>query len=406
MKLSKIALALVLASCATATSAGTPKYNNPTPGEFPILAWYSILPDSAQTKERYKEMREAGFNISFSHFYHDEQIERALAASEGTGVKIMATSNGIYADTKNSVDKFKNNPGIAGWFLRDEPVAAGFKDLSDFRDRIMDADSTHVLYLNLLPSPTNPTDYGTRDYEDYVQRFVDEVRLPLISFDFYPIVENRDAQIIYPRATFYENLETISKVARRNGLPFWAFCLSTAHDPYPIPTPVHLRCEAFTALGYGAQGIQYFTYWQPESGTWNFHHAPIDETGKRTDTYYLIRDLNREIQALSKVFLGAEVDEVGHTGASIPQGTKRVTKLPEGFGKITTDGQGVMVSQFHNGKNKYIMILNRDIDHAQTVNLTRPKGIKVVNRDGSTTKDNQKENIVIAPGDYVLYKLK
>ncbi len=159
-------------------------------------------------------------------------------------------------------------------------------------------------------------------------------------------------------------------------------------------------------MGYGAKGIQYFTYWQPESGTWNFHHAPIDETGKRTDTYYLIRDLNREIQALSKVFLGAEVDEVGHTGASIPQGTKRVTKLPEGFGKITTDGQGVMVSQFHNGKNKYIMILNRDIDHAQTVNLTRPKGIKVVNRDGSTTKDNQKENIVIAPGDYVLYKLK
>lgn len=405
MKISKIILSLTLAAAAAAPATDA-KYRNPTPGEFPILAWFSILPDSAQTPERYSELRDAGFNISFSHFYHDEQIQRALDAAEGTGVKIMATSNGIYSDTRNSVGKFKNHPGIAGWFLRDEPVAAGFKDLSDFRDRIMEADSTHLLYLNLLPVPANPTDYGTRDYEDYVQRFADEVRLPLISFDYYPIVENKDAGIIYTRPPFYENFEIIRKVASRNGLPFWAFCLSTAHDPYPVPTAVHLRCEAFTALAYGAQGIQYFTYWQPEAGTWNFHHAPIDETGKRTDTYYLIRDLNREIQALSKVFLGAEIDDVAHTGDNIPQGTKRLSSLPEGFGELTSDGQGVMVSRFHNGKSDYLMLLNRDIDHAQTVNLQRPGGIRRVNPDGSLRRDSRDPKIVIAPGDYVIFKLK
>ncbi len=405
MKFSRIILSLSLTAASMSTLAATPKYKNPTPGEFPILAWYSILPDSAQTNERYAELRDAGFNISFSHFYHDEQVERALEAARGTGVKIMATSTGVYGDTKNSVDKFKDHPGVAGYFLRDEPTVAGFKDLSSFRDRIMAADSTHLLYLNLLPSMVSAAEIGARDYEDYVQRYVDEVRIPLISFDFYPIVENKDAGIIYPRTSIYENFEIVSKVAKRNGIPFWAFCLATAHDPYPIPTPVHLRFEAFTALAYGAQGIQYFTYWQPGSETWNFHHAPIDETGKRTDTYYLIRDLNREIRALTKVFLGAEVDDVAHTGAVIPPGTKRLTSLPQGFGELTADGEGVMVSRFHNGKNNYLMILNRDIDHAQTVSLQRPKGIRRVNADGSLSRDTDSPKLTIAPGDYILYKL-
>lgn len=405
MKITTLCSIVVLAISSMQMSAKLPEYKNPVPGEFPILAWFSILPDSAQTKERYQELRDAGFNISFSHFYRDEQVEKALEASKGTGVKIMATSNEIYSDTRNSVGKFKSHPGVAGYFLRDEPTAKDFKNLADFRDRIMAADSTHLLYLNLFPSLVNPASLGTDSYEEYVERFVNEVRLPFISFDFYPIVEDTNSGTIYYRPTVYDNYEVISKVAKRHGIPFWAFCLSTAHEPYPVPTPVHLRFEAFTALAYGAQGIQYFTYWQPVSDKWNFHHSPIDETGKRTDTYYLIRDLNKEIQALSKVFLGAEIDDVSHTGTEIPLGTKRLTDLPEGFGTITTDGKGVMVSRFHNGKNRYLMLLNRDLDHAQTVSLSRPKGLKIVNPDGKLSRDKRDSDIIIAPGDYFLFKL-
>lgn len=405
MKITSILPVLLLACATFQLSAKLPEYKNPTPGEFPILAWYSIVPDSAQTRERYQELRDAGFNISFSHSYFDEHVEKALEVSKGTGVKIMAKSNELYSDTKNSVNKFKSHPGLAGYFLIDEPVAKDFPNLVAFRDRIMEADSTHLLYLNLFPSLVNPANLGTESYEEYVDRFVNEVRLPFISFDFYPVVENKSTGKISYRPTFYENYEIISKVARRHGIPFWAFCLSTAHDSYPIPSAAHLRFEAFTALAYGAQCLQYFTYWQPVSQKWDFHHAPIDETGKRTDTYYLIRDLNKEIQALSKVFLGAEVDEVSHTGANIPQGTKRLAQLPEGFGEITTDGEGVMVSRFHNGKNRYLMLLNRDINHAQKVNISRPKGIKRVNPDGKLSADSRDSKIIIAPGDYVLFKL-
>ena len=59
------------------------KYKNPTGKEFPILAWYSVLGDSNQTKERYQELREAGFNISFPHFGTAAELEKGLAACKG-----------------------------------------------------------------------------------------------------------------------------------------------------------------------------------------------------------------------------------------------------------------------------------------------------------------------------------
>ncbi|MDE7396446.1 MAG: hypothetical protein K2M98_01830, partial [Muribaculum sp.] len=131
----------------------------------------------------------------------------------------------------------------------------------------------------------------------------------------------------------------------------------------------------------------------------------IDEKGKRTELYYIIRDLNREIQALAPVFLGAVIDDVAFTGPEIPATTHRLTLLPDGFGEISSDGPGIVVSQFHNADSRYILLVNRDIDHAQTVTLPRPRGLKIFNTDGTTRPDNPTENIVIPPGGYYLISL-
>lgn len=390
--------AFALASSAYATDL---KYSNPVYPEMPILAWYSIMPDSALTPERYNELREAGFNLSFSHFKTNDQIEKALKVAEGTGVKMILTSYDLVSDTKGTVDRFKGHNGVAGWFLRDEPTASGFAGLAAFRDNIAASDSTHLLYLNLLPSLVPANELETKDYDEYVQRFIDEVRLPQISFDLYPVVKDDSTGAVYLREQLFENLEIAHRVAERNGIPFWAFCLSTAHTPYPVPTATHMRVEAFSALAYGAQAIEYFTYWQPESTRWNFHNAPIDETGKRTDVYYLIKDLNREIQSLAPVFLGAKIDNVALTGETIPAGTTRLEALPAGFDDLTSDGEGVVVSQFHNNGIKYLMFVNRDIHHAQTLRFAGNPNVSPVNGgNGRSTYSTGK--IVLAPGDYCL----
>ena len=40
------------------------RYINPVPGEMPILAWYSIRPDSALTAERYLGKKRDSISLS------------------------------------------------------------------------------------------------------------------------------------------------------------------------------------------------------------------------------------------------------------------------------------------------------------------------------------------------------
>lgn len=377
-----------------------PNYVNPVDDEFPILAWYSIMPDSAQTPERYRELREAGFNISFSHFTSNAQVDRALNAMTDSGVRLMIMCDELRNDTEATVRKFKDRDGVVGWYLLDEPTAAGFPELREFRDRVYSADSSHLVYLNLLPNIVEAKALHAKDYDDYVTRFIDEVQPPMVSYDFYPILS--DSSHVFVRPEFYDNLERVSRICRDRNMPFWAFCLSTAHDPYPAPDNVHMRFEAFSALAYGAQCIQYFTYWQPESPHWDFHHAPIDETGRRTNVYYLIRDLNREIHALTWGFLGSEVKAVGHTGKQLPMTTTRFAAYPSEIRSVEADGLGVLISHFVNGDKNFLMIVNRDIDHSQTLSVDKDACVSRVDSNGRIVSDHDSVTVV-GPGDYILY---
>ena len=73
----RIAISAVLSVFASGVSAA-PAYRNPAGNEFPILAWYSVMGDDELTPERYRELREAGVNISFSRLKHNDEIEKAL----------------------------------------------------------------------------------------------------------------------------------------------------------------------------------------------------------------------------------------------------------------------------------------------------------------------------------------
>src|SRR5690606_26264105 len=109
--------------------------------------------------------------------------------------------------------------------------------------------------------------------------------------------------------------------ARKSKRPLHAFLLSVAHTPYPIPTLTHRRVQGYSNLAYGAQVLQYFSYWTPVGTTWNFHEAPIAADGARTPTYDVVKAFNAELNAVRGVFLGSEVESVGHTGDAIPVGT-------------------------------------------------------------------------------------
>lgn len=383
-------------------------YKNPTGNQFPILAWYSIDATADLTKARYKELADCGFNLSFSQLHSTSDVEKAMSESKGTGVKQIVMCDELTNNPVAAVNRFKNEEMLAGWFLRDEPVSSDFASLRDFRDEIMSADNEHLLYLNLLPTYVDVGSLGTSSYKEYVKRFVDEVNIGIISYDNYPVVKSGNKVSV--RSGFYKNLEDVSAVSRETNQPFWAFALATAHGSYPVPSINHMRFELYSALAYGAQGVQYFTYWTPQGTQWDFHNAPIDVNGKKTNVWYRIQTLNKEIQSQAWVWLGAKLLNVSHyvpVGGSVPEGTKRYNKayLPAKFSGLSSyNSSGLCVSHLVNGKNHFLILLNSDINNAASVSINHTADVKIVGKDGKATSTGETTTEAeVEAGDYLLF---
>lgn len=346
----------------------------PQPTEmFPIVAWYGP-PEKETTVERYREMAKAGFTHNLSFLKSVDAAARALDVGRETRIQqIVACPELLGDEVEAAVRRFKEHPATAAYHLRDEPPVKDFSALAERIKRIRAADAAHPCYVNLLPNyGTTGAEgqLGTESYADYIDRFVREVPVPFLSFDHYPIVRGEpDAATGEPvrlRPEWFANLELMRETGRKVEKPLWAFALAVPHSHYPAPTPAHLRLQAFVNLAYGAQAIQYFTYWTPVETDFDFHSAPIGKDGKRTEAYYLAAAMNRQVQALRGVFLGSRVIAVGQTGETLPEGTARYTPATP-IRQLTTDGNGAVVSEIVNGVRRYLVIVNCDVLRPMTV---------------------------------------
>lgn len=377
--------------------------------QIPVLGWHGI-PESETTVARYIEMRDAGFTINFSGYSNADQVVAALDTALKANMKLVVTCPELWNEPENTVRRFMNHPALAGYFLRDEPSRNVFAELGEWAKKIQTIDNKHFCYLNLFPNYANSAQLGTSTYREYVNTFMNEIPLKFYSFDHYPIKGTGDS-IRFMRENWYENLEIFADEANKVGKPFWAFALATAiyfdnekKNLYPIPTIAELRLEVFSDLAYGAQGIQYFTYWTPPCGIECFHDGPI-YNGEKTEVYYSIKLVSEEIRNLSGVFLGSKVISVTHTGDTIPQGTQRLAELPEQIKVLETIGKGAVVSVLKNKQTTFLVIVNRDFQNPMKLNIQGDSKIKQVLKDGTIipARISKLKTLDIEPGDVAIF---
>ena len=395
MKITILITALLFAVPSFLTAQNAGKINSPVP--LPIHAW--IGPPANQTNyPRYKELADAGFTHSFSGFPNTEAMTKALNIAKVAGIKLFINIPELHSDPEGTVKRFKDHPATAGYHLRDEPKTSMFGDLAAWARRIRAVDDDHFCYINLFPNYATPEQLGSPSYQEHVDEFIKTVPVKVLSFDHYPITTEGI------RPEYYENLKIISEAAKKAGKPFWAFALAVAHGPYPIPSPAHLRHQVYCNLAYGAQGIQYFTYWTPESTRWDFHDGPIGIDGRRTVVYDRVKALNKELRALSGVFVGSRILSVGHSGYVMPKGaTPFETRLP--FEEISTGGFEGVVSWFETNGRKYLMVVNGDMVNSMPLNVILQRGHKAdrVLKDGRLSNVNGSDIVMVGAGDAMLF---
>ena len=365
MKMFRI-LALSFLFCATSLKA--------TDDDMPIIA-YKGVPYWQTSEENFRIFRECGFTISLDSYPSIESMVKACRCANKYGIKILGRCPETTSKPTLMANTLKNENGFFGYMMQDEPSVPEIIERQKEIERLITVDSSHVFYINLLSYQRQDwfeKSTQAKTFTEYLKA-LSATSCQYLSFDYYPITT---AGI---RPTWYYNLEMVRQESLASGKPFWGFVLSVPHNVpftpgtyYPTPTLASLRLQVYSNLAYGAQGIQYFTYWTPK---------PIN------------------------FFYGARVLSVHHLGV-VPEGTTRQEKMPVNIRSLKIVGkQGAIISQIEKNGHRYLAIVNKSHEESLTVRL-RYRNSKPRQLTKQLKAVAVKSTYTVAPGDLLLFRLR
>lgn len=359
------------------------------PDEFILLTWTGVV-DVNYAEWQLQKMVECGINTYLGWRETYNELEVILSAADKVGINVIVSSPELQTDTKNMVERLTSHESFYGYHIEDEPEVSEFPILADRINKILKYDTEHPCYVNVYP---NWAWGGENGYLSKLRKFLKEVPVPFLSFDNYPI-RNVNGKIEV-RSDWYHNLEDIRTAAKEAKMPFWSFALALSHSipdsKYPVPTLAQLRLQQFSNMVYGAVAFQYFTGW-----------GYIQNGNIVQHVFDIVKQVNSELKSMQKIFLGANIKGVWHTGDNIPSGTKKLNILPSGVTKLQTSASGAIVSSFTNNGKNYMAVVNKNCEGPMALSV----GFKVDNvvtiAKGGAQAPVQ-ENYQIEAGDILIF---
>jgi len=449
---------------AALVSCGNEQLGDTSGERIPVIGYEGVptklwAVEGYSLQDSYKDMAEAGFtvNMSLDISFHrgdpsPEDYFTTLDVAHANGIKVFASSEAILNFAPEDVSRLVAHPALAGYRVWDEPRVDKYDTVGQVVRRIQAIDNTHPCYVNM---------FGMVGQSEQLRQFIEKVPVPQLSYDVYPVTLNQDGTRGI-KGSFYGSLELFSREAKRANKPFWTFALSFSHWSYPVPTLADLRLQVYSNLAYGAQAITYYTYWslpvEPTGFGWveESFQGPISRDGKKTEIYYTVQAMNREIKALSKVFLNADmiwtayagvVPKVtgrnfsgpggpggpgGHGGPGGPGGGHHrpanaaphpegdhhdrpndptldckplsEVELPDAVKSVeVADNRNALVSYMEKGDDRFLIIVNQDLNSGpMQACMTGAKKTYMVTKEGTVIANDEKMQTVTA-GDVLIY---
>jgi hypothetical protein len=391
--------ALVIALAAASFSSTALAQQKPD-DFFPLMAWDSPPNDPAVLEE----MKACGLTVA--GFVPPAALDNCQAA----GLKAIVSDSRVGGYDWTNVDaekarqqvtelieQVKNHPAVYGYNLRDEPPAGFFPGLAKVAEVVKEKHPGAWPYINLFPNYAENWQLGTNGYDEYLNKFVETCKPPILSYDHYSLYEGGGHG-----GRYFENLEAMRKVAVKNSIPFWNIIQSVGCLNFREPSLTDLRRQVYTSLAYGARGIAYFKYFSAPLG--NFRQAPIDHFGGKTPAWDAMRQVNLQVGKLAPTLLKLKSDRVYHFG-EVPQGAA----APDDQSLITACGGNVVIGDFtHEDGARYVMIVNKDFNGSIVCGpqyRKQPSKVEHVSQFSGSLGSFEGEDCWLAPGQGVLLKL-
>lgn len=327
-----------------------------------------ILQPNAQTERHIKELAECGVDMVVCLRPNDRSV-LDLLQKYGVGAIVSGVLPSWWGGDGSNTGKmrelypisqymeaaksFEDHPAVWGIDIADEPSALDFPYLNEIAQLVKTQFACGLPYLNLYPSyaavsQNNATQtvnqLGTATYAEHIERYLEEVDLPYISYDFYLYPQTKNHNV----AKMLENFRLVADACRSSGKAFWFIpqVNDRREESECAPSLNKLRYQAYHALCYGATVLTWGCYC---AGWWN--HNVLDQNGEKTEQYEKLKEMNRELHAIGDAYMQYQTvftHLVGFDAEMLRDFPKLVNKdtLSVGFARdLRSDGAELVVGE-------------------------------------------------------------
>ncbi|MFQ5673603.1 MAG: hypothetical protein ACE5G9_10950 [Nitrospinales bacterium] len=204
--------------------------------------------------EAFDELKKAGFNLAQNYNSNPDFIKKFVAAAGSHGLKALSTLTGLRPSKNLSklLDEIKDEPGLYGWYIADEPEGRGISPakLWLWSRYIHSIDPGH---------PTALVNVRSRKVIDYAPA------VDVAMVDPYPIPH-------MPMTWLSDSIDEARR-AVRDKKPVWAVIQAfnwaqeskrlgkeLARGKGRFPTYEEKRCLVYLSIVHGARGVIFFSY--------------------------------------------------------------------------------------------------------------------------------------------------
>jgi hypothetical protein len=434
------ALALLILFLSVAGYAADPPSNTPPPIQpfthspdlFPILPW-DVLHG---WKEPYQNPKHglasiAECNFTIAGFVTPEDLPlceklglAAIMAPAASGKPWFGKWREMNAEqidqaVKELVEACGNSPAVLGYYIMDEPGTPAFPALAQAVSAVKKYAPGKLAYINLFPSyatvgAPDKSQLGAASYTEYLERFVQEVKPQILSYDNYMVQYSDDLKDKTKAAIYYADLLEVRRVAQKYSLPFWNIVSSNQiRKQTTIPSPANMAFQAFTTLAAGGRGVSWFKYYQG-----GYAYAPIDKVDEKTPTWRYLQAVNHQLRTLGPI-----MNRLTSTGVffTSPPPVENLPLLP---GKVVQEVQStasprgftdakppIMVGEFQDEQgHDWVMLVNLSLERSANIKIATAKVYKtkevVSAEDGRLLPFDEQNGHWLLAGHGLLIKLK
>ena len=220
----------------------------------------------------------------------DRGMKAILWTSPGAPANPSAPWEEIYREwIAKMLRAFGDHPAVYGPHLGDEPNKEHFHHACTAMRIWREMAPQWSPYLNLLPWHFTLHDtVGYDRWPVYLDDYCTHAQPPFIAYDcYYQMNPGMMGEEIY-----FTNLKYYSEAAQRNNTWFWTTLMCTPHYDYRELSEAEFRWQLNTALAWGAKGISWFVFSQRGGSYQNYRYAPINNLGKRSESFAWLSNVN------------------------------------------------------------------------------------------------------------------